>query len=80
MNSPVLLLVLLALPLVTGAAIVAVSALRRRRGEAGVEPLHRLQTATAAAQDAAAYRASRGPRITSGRERRGAAAGSPDER
>lgn len=80
MNSPGLLLVLLALPFVTGAVIVAVSVARRRRAEAEGEPVHRLQADSAVVQDAEVYPTSGGQRIVSGRERRAAVQGSDDER
>ena len=70
MDSPLLLVALLGLPLAAAALIVAVSSARRRRG-AG-EPRHRLQADPAAVQDAAVYPADPGRRVTPGRERRGA--------
>lgn len=78
MNSPVLLLVLLALPFVTGAVIVSVSAVRRRASDSG-EPVHRLQADPADVQEAAVHPTSGRHRLTSGRARRAASSVTPDE-
>ena len=66
------LLVLLALPFAMTAVIVAVSAIRRGRETSA--PTHRLQSDTAAVQAARVHSPATGHTVTSGRERRGAAA------
>lgn len=84
MDSPFLLLVLLALPIAAAGIIVAVSVGRRRGrplpGESATEPVHRLQTDTAAAQDAVDRPAAAAPRAASARMRRAASAPRHDER
>jgi hypothetical protein len=69
---------LLILPFAVGALIVAVSAVRRRRRAAvdgpESEPAHRLQTETAAVQDAAVHPEAETPPLSSGRARRAGAA------
>lgn len=78
MDFPFLLLVLLALPIVTALLIVSVSAVRRRRRSATDEPghpdAHRLQSDTAAVQDAAKLPGPYPPAAVSGRSRRAASA------
>ena len=76
MEFPSLLLALLALPFVIAAVVVAVSSVRRRRHTAdhGAEPVHRLQTQTAAVQSARVYPAAVARAVRSGRERRAASA------
>ncbi len=73
-----LLPVLLALPFVLAAVIVAVSFVRRRRSHAGSGPapetVHRLQSNTASVQSAEVYPAPTARRGVSGRERRAASA------
>lgn len=84
MEIPFLLIVLLALPVLTGALIVAVSVARRRRRTASDEPVqegvHRLQTDSAAVQDAADHPPVQGREAVPGRERRAASATPPAER
>ena len=84
MDIPFLLIVLLALPIVTGAVIVAVSVARRRRrgaaAERAGEGVHRLQTDTAAVQDAAVHPPVQARGAVPGRERRAASATRPTER
>lgn len=79
-----LLVVLLVLPIAAAAVIVAVSVGRRRgRGEPpapGAEPTHRLQSDTAAVQDAVVHPPAATPRVGSARERRAASAATHDER
>ena len=70
MDFPFLLLALLALPLVAAGLIVAVSASRRRGEAVADEPVHRLQTGTAAAQDAVVHPAAAAPKVESARQRR----------
>lgn len=78
MDFPFLNLVLLALPVAVAVLIVAVSVGRRRRGtRAGgqdVQPVHRLQAGSAAAQDAAVHPVAAAPKATSARTRRAASA------
>ena len=73
-----LLLVLLALPVAAAGVILAVSFARRRArtpaGDSATQPVHRLQTGTAAAQDAAVHPAAAPPKATSARKLRGASA------
>ena len=76
------LLTLLALPLVAAGLIVAVSFARRRRspvGEASPEPVHRLQADSATVQDSAEPGAAAPPARPSGRARRAASAGTPED-
>ncbi|HVM27655.1 MAG TPA: hypothetical protein VM433_08285 [Mycobacteriales bacterium] len=79
MDFPLLLLVLLALPFVVAAVIVAVSVIRRRRSAEAhgpaTEPVHRGQADTAAVQSAAVHPPAAGRRVRAGRERRAASAG-----
>ena len=74
MDIPLVLIVLLALPILAAAVIVLIS--RGRRGgsaaEASTEPVHRLQTGTAAAQDAAASPTPVAPKAASARALRAA--------
>lgn len=80
MDSPLVLLVLLALPIAVGAVILAVSYARRSgqpAAAAGAEPDHRLQADTAAVQRDAVYPRSAAPAVESGRERRAASADRP---
>jgi hypothetical protein len=75
-DSP-LLLALTALPLVVAALIVVVSGARRRRRTArtgATERVHRLQSDSAAVQDAVVRPPAARRRIRSGRERRGSSA------
>ena len=69
-----LLLVLLALPVAVAAAIVTVSAVRRRRHAPadGVapEPVHRAQADPAAVQAATVHPEAAGRKVIPGRERR----------
>ena len=70
MEFPFLLLVLLALPLVVAALIVAVSFSRRRSHREVDDPVHRLQTGSAAAQDAVVHPPAAAPKAESARQRR----------
>lgn len=77
MDFPFLLLALLVLPIVVAGVIVAVSVGRRRARastDVATESEHRLQTDSAAAQDAADHPAPVAPRASSARRRRAAAA------
>ena len=78
MDIPYLLPILLALPLIVGGVIVAVS-VARRRGRAPMaaatsEPAHRLQADTAAVQDSTVHAPAAPPAAVPGRTRRAAAA------
>ena len=81
MDFPFLLIVLLALPVVTAAVILGVSAARRSRRAAADEPTgadaHRLQADTAGVQDAADHPSAGPPEVASGRARRAASAPRP---
>jgi hypothetical protein len=76
MDSTNLMLVLL--PIAAAGIILAVSFGRRRgrsaTGDSAAQPVHRLQTGTAAAQDAAVHPAAAPPAATSARKLRGASA------
>jgi hypothetical protein len=76
------LLTLLALPLVAAGLIVAVSVARRRRSLVGAlrEPVHRLQADSATVQDSAEPAPVAPPATPSGRARRAASAGTPEDR
>lgn len=66
---------LLALPLIVGAVIIVVSAVRRRGQARGTtEVVHRGQTDTADLQSAAIHPPAAERRVRGGRERRGGAA------
>ncbi len=86
MNFPVMLLVLLALPLITAAVIIAVSSIRRHRHarvHGATEPVHRAQADTAAVQDAAVHPGAPAASVVGGRERRadlGAGGNAPERR
>lgn len=78
MDFPFLLLVLLALPVLAAALILAASAVRRSRRTPSDEPadegVHRLQADSAAVQDTAARPSAGGREVTPARERRAASA------
>ena len=76
MDFPLLLTVLLVLPFAAAAVIIAVS-VARRRGHApvlqgGAEPAHRLQSDTAAVQDATDHPAPAARAVAAARDRRAA--------
>jgi hypothetical protein len=76
------LLALLALPLVVAGLIVAVAFARRRRSPvtgAAREPVHRLQADSARVQDSAAPAPIAPPAKPSGRARRAASSGTPED-
>ena len=78
-----LLLALLALPLVVAGLIVAVAFARRRRSPGAYavrEPVHRLQSESATVQDSAEPAPVAPPARPSGRARRAASAGTPEDR
>ena len=81
MDSPFLLLLLLALPFIVGALIVVVSRIRRRRHAPATgpapAPVHRGQADSGAVQNATRHPEAAARRVESGRERR---AGSPKKR
>lgn len=73
MDTPFLLLALLALPVVAAGLIVTVARIRRRAPVAAVsEPVHRLQADSATVQDAADHTPAAAPARRSGRARRAA--------
>jgi hypothetical protein len=76
MSFPAGALVLLALPFIAAALIVAVSSVRRRRHASAAPPLHRLQSDVAAVQDATLPPRS-APAVTPGRQRRAESATRP---
>jgi hypothetical protein len=78
MSFPASPLVLLALPFVAAALIVAASYVRRRRHAGVAPPHHRLQSDTAAVQDAT-FHTRPAPAATSGRQRRADAAALPSD-
>ena len=76
-----LLLALLASPLVAAGFIVAVAIARRRSGvaDAAREPVHRLQADSATVQDSVVRAPVAPPARPSGRARRAASAGTPED-